>query len=47
MIATYEAIVASRFDALRERFKRDVAPDDFRLREIIAAYNYLKSAGFC
>jgi 2-polyprenyl-6-hydroxyphenyl methylase/3-demethylubiquinone-9 3-methyltransferase len=35
MIARHEAIVASRFDALRERFKREVAHDDFRLRAII------------
>jgi ubiquinone/menaquinone biosynthesis C-methylase UbiE len=36
MIATYEAIVATRFDALRARFKRELATDDFRLREISA-----------
>jgi ubiquinone/menaquinone biosynthesis C-methylase UbiE len=31
MTATQEAIVASRFDALHERFKHGVAPDDARL----------------
>ena len=35
MIATHEAIVASRFDALHGRFKRDVAPDDPRLLAIV------------
>jgi 2-polyprenyl-6-hydroxyphenyl methylase/3-demethylubiquinone-9 3-methyltransferase len=36
MTATQEAIVASRFDALHERFKHSVAPDDARLLAILA-----------
>lgn len=35
MTATQEAIVAGRFDALHERFKRDVAADDPRLAAIL------------
>jgi 2-polyprenyl-6-hydroxyphenyl methylase/3-demethylubiquinone-9 3-methyltransferase len=38
MIATHEAIVASRFDALHGRFKRDVAADDFRLSAIVECF---------
>jgi 2-polyprenyl-6-hydroxyphenyl methylase/3-demethylubiquinone-9 3-methyltransferase len=34
MIAEHEAIVASRFDALHERFKRDLPDDDPRLRAV-------------
>jgi len=36
MTATQEAIVASRFDALHERFKPSLAPDDARLLAILA-----------
>jgi SAM-dependent methyltransferase len=36
-IEGYEAIVASRFDALHARFKRDVAEDDPRVRGILAS----------
>ncbi len=35
MIATHEAEVASRFDALHERFKPSVATDDYRLRGVL------------
>jgi 2-polyprenyl-6-hydroxyphenyl methylase/3-demethylubiquinone-9 3-methyltransferase len=37
MIAAHEAAVASRFDALHERFKTTIAPDDYRLRGILEA----------
>jgi 2-polyprenyl-6-hydroxyphenyl methylase/3-demethylubiquinone-9 3-methyltransferase len=37
MIASHEAVVASRFDALHERFKATVDDDDYRLRAILAA----------
>jgi 2-polyprenyl-6-hydroxyphenyl methylase/3-demethylubiquinone-9 3-methyltransferase len=36
MIADYEAVVASRFDALHARFHREVAEDDPRLLGIVA-----------
>jgi SAM-dependent methyltransferase len=35
MIAEHEAIVASRFDALHRRFKRELAEDDVRLRGVV------------
>jgi 2-polyprenyl-6-hydroxyphenyl methylase/3-demethylubiquinone-9 3-methyltransferase len=35
MSAHHEAVVAGRFDALHARFKRDVPPDDPRLRAIV------------
>ncbi len=35
MIASHEAVVGSRFDALHHRFKRDVARDDPRLVGIV------------
>jgi SAM-dependent methyltransferase len=35
MIAEHEAIVASRFDALHERFKRVLDDDDVRLRAVV------------
>ena len=35
MIGRHEAVVASRFDMLRGRFKREVAADDPRLRAVI------------
>jgi 2-polyprenyl-6-hydroxyphenyl methylase/3-demethylubiquinone-9 3-methyltransferase len=35
MIADYEAVVGSRFDALQARFRRDVATDDPRLVGIV------------
>jgi SAM-dependent methyltransferase len=36
MIACHEAVVGSRFDALHQRFKRELAPDDPRLLGIVA-----------
>jgi 2-polyprenyl-6-hydroxyphenyl methylase/3-demethylubiquinone-9 3-methyltransferase len=41
MIADYEAIVASRFDALHGRFKRKVAEDDARLAGLVAGLGAL------
>jgi SAM-dependent methyltransferase len=35
MIAEHEAVVASRFDALHERFKRELAEDDPRLSGVV------------
>ena len=35
MIAEHEAVVAARFDALCDRFKLDVPPDNARLRAIV------------
>ena len=37
MIAGHEAAVAGRFDTLRGRFKAGIAPDDARLRAIVAS----------
>lgn len=37
MIATHEAEVAARFDALRDRFKVEVPADDYRLRGVLNA----------
>ncbi len=37
MIATHEAEVALRFDALRRRFKTSLAGNDYRLRAILDA----------
>jgi 2-polyprenyl-6-hydroxyphenyl methylase/3-demethylubiquinone-9 3-methyltransferase len=37
MTVSHEAVVASRFDALHERFKSTVDGDDYRLRAILAA----------
>jgi len=36
MIACHEAVVGSRFDALHQRIKRELAPDDPRLLGIVA-----------
>jgi len=42
MTATQEAIVASRFDALHERFKHSLAPDDARLLAVLAGLGPLE-----
>jgi SAM-dependent methyltransferase len=41
MIAEHEAVVASRFDALHGRFKRDLGQDDPRLQGIVDAFTPL------
>jgi 2-polyprenyl-6-hydroxyphenyl methylase/3-demethylubiquinone-9 3-methyltransferase len=41
MIADYEAVVASRFDALHGRFKREVARDDARLLGVVESLHPL------
>jgi SAM-dependent methyltransferase len=41
MIAEHEAVVASRFDALHGRFKRELAQDDPRLQRIIDSFTPL------
>lgn len=43
MNVAYEAAVAARFDALAERFKDAVAPDDFRLEALHAAFATLRN----
>jgi ubiquinone/menaquinone biosynthesis C-methylase UbiE len=42
MISTHEAEVASRFDALHERFRPTVASDDYRLRAVVEAIGPLR-----
>jgi 2-polyprenyl-6-hydroxyphenyl methylase/3-demethylubiquinone-9 3-methyltransferase len=42
MTPTHEAIVASRFDAIHERFKPGLAPDDARLVAILASLGPLE-----
>jgi SAM-dependent methyltransferase len=41
MIAEHEAVVASRFDALHGRFKRELRQGDFRLQGIVDSFSPL------
>ena len=46
MIADHEAIVASRFDALHRRFKRQLGQDDPRLQGIVNSFRPLDGRRF-